>query len=126
MAAGCNNNNVIVGGGGEDDWMVILSFMPLMPGYEGTRYHSFKVSKEATLCMIAIGGITHLRLNYFPNNKVARIRAYGRSVGRMMLRKTMTAPEEGVAPSLHVRQTIVVAIIVVVFVGAALCPLLLG
>ncbi len=74
-AAGCNNNNIVKGGGGEEDWTTILPIMPLMPGHEGMRHHLFEVSKEATSRMIVIGGITHLRLNNFPDGKVARIKA---------------------------------------------------
>ncbi len=75
MAAGCNYNNVVKGGGGEEDWTTILPIVPLMPRHEGMRHHSFEVSKEATLHMIVIGGVTHLRLTNFPNGEVARIRA---------------------------------------------------
>jgi allantoicase len=75
MAVGCNNNDVVKGSGGEEDWTTILPIMPLMPGHEGTHHHLFKVSKEATLRMIVIGGVTHLRLSNFPDGEVARIRA---------------------------------------------------
>jgi allantoicase len=70
-----------------------------MSRYEGMHHHLFKVSKEATSHMIAIGGVTHLRLNYFPNGKVARIRAYGWLIRRMTLTEMMTALKEGVAQS---------------------------
>jgi hypothetical protein len=99
-----NNNNVVEGGGGEDDWTTLLPIVPLMPGYKGMHHHLFEESKEVTSCMI--GGITHLRLNYFPNGKVVRIKAYGRLVGRMTPTKMTTAPDKGVAPSLYVGQTI--------------------
>jgi allantoicase len=72
-ATGCNNNDVVEGGGGEEDWMTILPI--LMAGHEGTHHHLFKVSKEATLRMIVIGGVTHLRLNNFPDGEMAKIRA---------------------------------------------------
>jgi allantoicase len=74
-AAGCNNNNLVEGSGGEEDWTAILPIVPLMPGHEGMHHHSFKVLKEATLRMIVTGGVTHLRLNNFPDGEVARIRA---------------------------------------------------
>jgi allantoicase len=66
-----------------------------MHGYDGTRHHSFAIPTEATSLMIDVGEVTHLRLNYFPDGGVARIRAYGRSVGRRTSTKTTTAPGGG-------------------------------
>jgi allantoicase len=60
----------------------VLPIVPLMPGHEGTRHHAFVVPDEAVSRMEAMGGVTHPRLNYFPNGGVARMRAYGRPVQR--------------------------------------------
>ncbi len=42
------------------DWVSVLPIVPLMPGNEGTRHHSFDVLGEAASRMEAMGGVTHL------------------------------------------------------------------
>lgn len=50
-------------------WKELLPKTPLRPGYEGTRMHYFTVET-------AVEG-THLRVNYFPDGGVARLRIWG-------------------------------------------------
>lgn len=51
-------------------WKPLLSKTPLQPGYEHSRMHYF------TFNDVDISG-THLRVNYFPDGGVARIRLWG-------------------------------------------------
>jgi hypothetical protein len=60
----------------------VLPIMLLMPGHKGTRHQAFVMPGGAVLRMKAIGGVTHPRLNYFPDGGVARMRAYGCPVRR--------------------------------------------
>lgn len=53
------------------EWKELLPVSPLRPGYEPTRMHYFNVS--------AMKG-THVRVNYFPDGGVARLRLRGRPV----------------------------------------------
>jgi allantoicase len=66
-AAACNDFN----------WTEILSMTELRPGYEETRMHYFtipeEVRREAT-------GFTHVRVNYYPDGGVARMRLWGHPV----------------------------------------------
>ena len=50
-------------------WQEILPQQALQPGYEATRHHVFALQ----------GGVvaTHVRVNYFPDGGVARLRLYG-------------------------------------------------
>ena len=50
------------------DWTELLGVTPLFPGYEESRMHYFTTSGN-------VG--THLRINYFPDGGVARIRIWG-------------------------------------------------
>ncbi len=54
----------------------MLLIVPLMPGHEGTRHHAFVAPGRAVSRMEAMGGVTHPRLNNFPNGGVERMRAY--------------------------------------------------
>ena len=58
----------------------ILPMAPLKPGYEESRYHSFELSDESRTRIEALGGVTHLILNYFPDGGVARMKVYGRPI----------------------------------------------
>jgi hypothetical protein len=62
--------------------MSVLLIVPLMPGHEGTRHHTFVVPGGAVSRMEAMWGVTHPRLSYFPDGGVASMRAYGCPVGR--------------------------------------------
>lgn len=55
------------------DWKPLLPITPLYPGYEPTRMHYFRL-KEAV-----VGNI--VRVNYFPDGGVARLRCWGTSLG---------------------------------------------
>ncbi|KAL3797582.1 hypothetical protein ACHAW5_003301 [Stephanodiscus triporus] len=66
----------------DGEWIEVIPASPLNPGHEGTRHHSFAISDEASARMESIGGVTHLRLNYYPDGGVARMRAYGRPLRR--------------------------------------------
>lgn len=52
-------------------WMELLPMSPLRPGYEDTRMHYFNVPATAG---------THIRVNYFPDGGVARLRLWGSSI----------------------------------------------
>eukprot|EP00747_Dinoflagellata_sp_TGD_P184362 gnl/TRDRNA2_/TRDRNA2_39910_c0_seq1.p1 gnl/TRDRNA2_/TRDRNA2_39910_c0~~gnl/TRDRNA2_/TRDRNA2_39910_c0_seq1.p1 ORF type:complete len:402 (+),score=70.06 gnl/TRDRNA2_/TRDRNA2_39910_c0_seq1:58-1206(+) len=54
---------------GKHRWFTVLSEKPLKPGYEETRYHYFPVECGEL--------VTHLRINYFPDGGVARLRVFG-------------------------------------------------
>ncbi len=58
----------------------MLPIVPLMPGHNGTRHHAFVVPSGAVSRMEAMEGVTHPRLNYFPDGRVVRMRAYGHPV----------------------------------------------
>ncbi|KAJ3417227.1 hypothetical protein HDV05_006433 [Chytridiales sp. JEL 0842] len=57
---------------GSDKWEEILPMVPLLPGYPDKRHNFFKVFSEKKW--------THLRVNYFPDGGVARLRVYGEVV----------------------------------------------
>ncbi|KAJ3378472.1 hypothetical protein HDU84_007546, partial [Entophlyctis sp. JEL0112] len=52
-----------------DHWEEILSMITLRPGYPNERHHFVKVDSKKRW--------THLRINYYPDGGVARLRAYG-------------------------------------------------
>lgn len=52
-------------------WTELLPISPLRPGYEETRMHYFTVP--------AMSG-THIRVNYFPDGGVARLRLWGTAI----------------------------------------------
>ena len=56
------------------EWKELLPKTPLKPGYEDSRMHFFPLPKEA-----AIVG-THLRLNYYPDGGIARLRVWGQPI----------------------------------------------
>jgi allantoicase len=55
------------------EWKELLPVTPLNPGYEPTRMHYFRLKETA------IGNI--VRVNYFPDGGVARLRCWGKSLG---------------------------------------------
>eukprot|EP00804_Cyclotella_cryptica_P030495 CCRYP_008551-RA/>CCRYP_008551-RA protein AED:0.38 eAED:0.38 QI:0/0.5/0.33/1/0.5/0.66/3/383/474 len=57
------------------EWIEILPMTPLRPGYEESRYHSFALREQ----MRQLGGVTHIKLNYFPDGGVARLRVWGQT-----------------------------------------------
>lgn len=59
------------------DWITILPMTTLKPGYEESRYHTFEVLEDVKRKIAEVGGITHLRLNYYPDGGVARLNVYG-------------------------------------------------
>merc|ERR1712070_26114 len=66
----------------ELEWFDLLQKSPLKPGYAETRIHYFQVKAPKTA--------THLRVNYFPDGGVARLRVFGE-----------VAPPLGLAPTAH-------------------------
>ncbi|KAJ3131281.1 hypothetical protein HK100_006553 [Physocladia obscura] len=52
-----------------DVWEEVLPIFPLRPGYPGERHHYFRINSSKRW--------THLRVNYFPDGGVARLRVYG-------------------------------------------------
>jgi allantoicase len=60
-----------------EEWLEILPMIPLKPGYEESRYHSFQITEDVKQKVQELGGITHLRLNYFPDGGVARLKIWG-------------------------------------------------
>jgi len=67
------------------DWKVLVSKQPLEPGYEETRRHLIEVGPE-----IKQGaGLTHIRLDMFPDGGIARLRAFGEVVRPDILRGDM-------------------------------------
>jgi len=54
-------------------WKPLLPRTPLKPGYEETRYHFFQLETP-------VEG-THVRVNYFPDGGVARLRLWGNVTG---------------------------------------------
>ena len=58
-------------------WTKILPQTPLRPGYEGSSVHCFVLSKDASE---AAGEATHVRINYYPDGGVARLKLWGKPV----------------------------------------------
>lgn len=56
------------------NWVEILGMTSLQPGYEETRMHYFSVSEEVRE---KTNGFTHIRVNYFPDGGVARMKLWG-------------------------------------------------
>lgn len=54
---------------GSDKWEEILAISPLKPGYPDQRHNYFEINSGKRW--------THLRVNYFPDGGVARLRVYG-------------------------------------------------
>jgi allantoicase len=55
----------------------VLPMVPLKPGYEESRHHTFHLSEMTKQNIERLGGVTHLKLNYFPDGGVARMKVYG-------------------------------------------------
>lgn len=55
----------------------ILPMVSLKPGYEESRYHTFDLSEMSRQSIERLGGITHLKLNYYPDGGVARMKVHG-------------------------------------------------
>lgn len=58
-------------------WVEILGRTVLQPGYEETRMHYFSVPEEVRE---KTKGFTHIRVNYFPDGGVARMKLWGRPI----------------------------------------------
>jgi len=56
-------------------WVELLAETPLKPGYPDSRYHYVQCSTAGT--PLADRPITHIRVNYFPDGGVARLRVFG-------------------------------------------------
>lgn len=59
------------------DWITILPMTPLQPGYEESRFHHFEIMEDVKSQIESLGGVTHLKLNYYPDGGVARIKVFG-------------------------------------------------
>jgi allantoicase len=55
-------------------WKTILPMTPLQPGYEETKMHYFMLD-DATRALAK--GFTHVKINYFPDGGVARMKLWG-------------------------------------------------
>ena len=55
----------------------VLPMVPLKPGYDESRHHTFHLSDIARKNIEKVGGVTHLKLNYYPDGGVARMKVYG-------------------------------------------------
>lgn len=62
------------------EWITVLPMTPLRPGYEESRYHAFEVGDEAKERIRVMGGVTHLKLNYYPDGGVARLKVFGHRI----------------------------------------------
>lgn len=60
-----------------DAWITILPMVELQPGYEESRHHKFQLDDDARQKLEEIGGVTHIRLNYYPDGGVARMKVWG-------------------------------------------------
>eukprot|EP00985_Skeletonema_marinoi_P008277 scaffold3705_cov159-Skeletonema_marinoi.AAC.3 len=58
-------------------WITILPMVELQPGYEESRYHKFQLDTNVKRKLVDIGGVTHIRLNYYPDGGVARMKIWG-------------------------------------------------
>lgn len=56
------------------EWKEILPMTPLQPGYEESRMHYFTVDEKIR---DEVKGFTHVRVNYYPDGGVARLRLWG-------------------------------------------------
>ena len=79
-AEACKNVALSTTNGNSSEWIEVLPMTPLQPGYEESRYHSFKILEIARQKIIELGGITHLKVNYFPDGGVARLRVFGQQI----------------------------------------------
>mmetsp|Transcript_5726 Transcript_5726/g.12557 ORF Transcript_5726/g.12557 Transcript_5726/m.12557 type:complete len:471 (+) Transcript_5726:204-1616(+) len=61
-------------------WITVLPTTPLKPGYEESRHHFFTISNEISELLQEMGGVTHLKLNYFPDGGVARLKVFGKKL----------------------------------------------
>ena len=59
------------------EWTTVLPMTELSPGYEESRMHYFKMNEEIR---DKVRGFTHVRVNYFPDGGVARLRLWGHQV----------------------------------------------
>lgn len=90
--------------GSSGEWIEILPMTPLKPGYEESRYHSFTIGENAKQKVTEIGGITHLKLNYFPDGGVARLKVFGQvfqSAPNPMLTESVQSINNKAAPFIH-------------------------
>jgi allantoicase len=62
---------------GNFNWTEVLPMTELRPGYEETRIHYFHVNDEIRE---EVKGFTHVRVNYYPDGGVARLRLWGHEV----------------------------------------------
>jgi allantoicase len=63
-------------------WKTLLPKTPLRPGYQETRMHYFTLDEPTTG--------THVRVNYYPDGGVARLRLWGDSTARETLRRQLS------------------------------------
>lgn len=56
----------------QHEWHTLVSESPLRPGYPESRMHYFPVDPS-----VKKHAFTHIRLNYFPDGGVARLKVYG-------------------------------------------------
>lgn len=74
------------------EWKEVLPMTPLKPGYEESRMHYF-VLDEKTRELAK--GFTHVRVNYFPDGGVARLRLWGFSQSDINTNAALNSSIEG-------------------------------
>ena len=89
------------------EWITVLHMTPLQPGYETSRYHTFEIMDEVKRRIEMMGGVTHVKFNYFPDGGVARIKVFGHPciiphVTKKKMRKTSANINDCTAgPTIH-------------------------
>eukprot|EP00521_Asterionellopsis_glacialis_P006644 CAMPEP_0195284072 /NCGR_PEP_ID=MMETSP0707-20130614/2410_1 /TAXON_ID=33640 /ORGANISM="Asterionellopsis glacialis, Strain CCMP134" /LENGTH=527 /DNA_ID=CAMNT_0040343367 /DNA_START=134 /DNA_END=1717 /DNA_ORIENTATION=- len=73
------------------EWKDLLPYTALNPGYENSRMHSFDVS-SGTLLLSNMSGATHVRVNYYPDGGVARMRLWAPSAESLSSEHCQVAP----------------------------------
>lgn len=76
-------------------WTEILPMTTLQPGYEETRMHYFTIPEDIREIT---KGFTHVRVNYYPDGGVARLRLWGRPVTGELESMTTKDELEGAIP----------------------------
>jgi allantoicase len=76
-------------------WTEILPMTELLPGYEETRMHYFTIPEDVR---IEAKGFTHVRVNYYPDGGVARMRLWGHPVDEVVSSEHETQTEDYFIP----------------------------
>mmetsp|Transcript_3032 Transcript_3032/g.4666 ORF Transcript_3032/g.4666 Transcript_3032/m.4666 type:complete len:492 (-) Transcript_3032:1728-3203(-) len=77
-------------------WTEILPMTELLPGYEETRMHYFNIPEHVRR---DAKGFTHVRVNYYPDGGVARMRLWGHPVDEVVSSEHETQTESSIPVS---------------------------